>query len=68
VKNIDDSFPTEIRYTLTFDAQLCERVEIEPVSAGGDDVPVRKALCSGFFGNSARFRLSLSLFVSLVFQ
>lgn len=26
------------------------------MSAGGDDVSVRKALCSGFFGNSARLK------------
>lgn len=36
--------------------QLMERVEIEPVSSGGDDVPIRKTLTAGFFANSARLK------------
>ena len=30
-------------------AGLCERAEIELTSAGEDTIPVRKALCAGFF-------------------
>ena len=40
-------------------ARLCERVEVDPeTNCGGTQnvVPIQKAICAGFFGNSARLQ------------